>query len=120
MSMNTYIHKTDQRLRVRSDFIKSHPVEVEKLIDDLEKIDAIVDIKHKKYAGSVAITFDNTDFDCEMLQEILESHQWTESESKNFFIENAAISGTKSFLKGAVSIGLSRLLVPSVKRLIFN
>lgn len=118
--MNTYIHKTESRLRVRSDFIKHNPQEVAKLIGDLNAIDAIHTIKHKKYAGSVAIKFDNSEMDCEMLLEILESHDWTKSNEKNFFIENAAISGTKSLAKGVATIALSRMIGPSVSRLIFS
>ncbi|WED24674.1 hypothetical protein L3Q72_17515 [Vibrio sp. JC009] len=116
--MNTYIHKTEKRLRVRSDFIKSHPEDVEKLIADLKEIDAVKSIKHKKYAGSVAILFDHNELDCESLLEILESHNWTKSAPNNLFIENAAVNGTKSLVKGAATIAFSRLIVPSVTKLI--
>jgi len=118
--MNTYIHKTEHRLRIRSDFIKRHPKNVAKLIEELDRIDAIDTIKHRKYAGSVAITFDKIELDCDSLLEILESHQWTKSAEKNFFIENAAISGTKSFAKGVVTIALSRIIGPSVSRLLLS
>lgn len=118
--MNTYIHKTDCRLRVRSDFIKNNPKAIKELIVDLNEIEAIQVIKHKKHAGSVAITFDSKELDCESLLEILESHNWTKSEQQNFFIENAAISGTKSLAKGAATIAFSRLIAPSVTRLLFS
>ncbi|WCE30847.1 HMA2 domain-containing protein [Vibrio sp. SCSIO 43137] len=118
--MMTYIHKTDCRLRIRSDFILNHPGEVKDLIKDLNEIDAIQAVKHKRYAGSVAIKFDNSELDCESLLEILDSHGWTKAEEKNFFIENAAISGTKSLVKGAATIALSRFIAPSVSRLLFN
>lgn len=118
--MNTYIHKTEQRLRIRSDFIKNHPADVKALIEDLEKIEAIQSIKHQIHAGSVAIKFDNQELDCEMLLDILESHQWTRSDEKNFFIENAAISGTKSLIKGAATIALSKMIGPSVSRLLLS
>ncbi|MCV3263430.1 hypothetical protein OGZ01_12810 [Vibrio harveyi] len=83
--MNTYIHKTNHRLRVRSDYIKDHPKEVEELICQLEEIDAVREVKHKKYAGSVAISFDSRELDCDSLMEILESHHWTQSSEKAFF-----------------------------------
>ncbi len=72
--MNTYIHKTNQRLRVRSDFIRQNPNSVNELIADLEQIDAIGMIKHKRFAGSVAINFDDKELDCDSLLEILEGH----------------------------------------------
>jgi hypothetical protein len=118
--MNTYIHKTEQRLRVRSDFIKNNPEDVKQLILALEKIDAIQSVKHQTHAGSVAIKFDKKELDCEMLLEILESNHWTKSEHQNFFIENAAINGTKSLLKGVATIALTRMFGPWVSRLIFN
>jgi len=118
--METYIHKTKSRLRVRSDFIKNHPNNVETLITNLESIDAIDQIKHKKYAGSVAIKFNGDELTCDALLEILDSHDWMNVEEKNLFIENAAINGAKSLLKGVATITLSRVIVPSVNRMIFN
>ncbi len=118
LTMNTYIHKTENRLRIRSDFIKNNSVEVEKLICDLNKIDAISDIKFKKHAGSVAIKFDGKEISNEQLLDILQSHNWTRNDERNFFIENAAIKGTKSLIKGGVTIAISRLVGPSLGRLL--
>lgn len=118
--MNTYIHKTNQRLRVRSDYIKDHPSEVEKLINQLNDIDAIFEIKYKKYAGSVAIQFDKNELDCESLLEILESHNWTQSSDKPSFVEQAMVSGTKTLVKGAATIALNRLLGPTVSRMVMS
>lgn len=117
--METYIHKTRSRLRVRSDFIKNHPEAVQKLIKDLQQIEAVTEIKHKKYAGSVAIKFDANELDCDSLLDILGSHDWMNVEEKNLFIENAAINGAKSLLKGAATIAFSRFIMPSVQRAIF-
>lgn len=119
-TMNTYIHKTNQRLRVRSDYIKDHPLEVEKLIAQLEEIDAVLEIKHKKYAGSVAIQFDKNELDSESLLEILESHHWTKSSDKPSFVEQAMVSGTKTLVKGATTIALNRLLGPTVSRVVMS
>lgn len=118
--MNTYIHKTNQRLRVRSDYIKDHPAKVEKLITQLEEIDAIVTIKHKQYAGSVAIRFDPKELDCEGLLDILESHHWTESDDKSSFVEKAMISGTKTLVKGAATIALNRFIGSSASRVVMS
>ncbi|CAK6714866.1 conserved hypothetical protein [Vibrio harveyi] len=119
-SMNTYIHKTNHRLRVRSDYIKDHPKEVEELICQLEGIDAVREVKHKKYAGSVAISFDSRELDCDSLMEILESHHWTLSSEKPSFVEKAMVSGTKSLVKGLTGVALTRIVGPSVSRVIMN
>ncbi|WP_231892572.1 MULTISPECIES: HMA2 domain-containing protein [unclassified Vibrio] len=118
--MNTYIHKTNQRLRVRSDFIKTHPKTVQNLLSQFEDIDAIHKVTHKKHAGSVAICFDCKELDCESLIEILDSHGWLKSSEKPSFIENAAVSGTKTLAKSLAGIALSRLIGPSVSRAILN
>jgi len=118
--MNTYIHKTQQRLRVRSDFIRQHPEQVTDLIEQLAQIDAITSIKHKRYAGSVAINFQKNDLDCESLLEILESHQWTESDIKPSFVEKAVVTGTKTLTKGLATIALKRLVGTSMSRIIMS
>ncbi|GAB2645458.1 HMA2 domain-containing protein [Vibrio panuliri] len=118
--MNTYIHKTNQRVRVRSDYIKEHKNDVIALISQLEQIDAIVAVKHKHHAGSVAITFDPNELDADSVLEILESHGWLRSNPKPSFVENAVISGTKTFAKGMAGMALSRLVGPSVSRVIMS
>lgn len=118
--MQTYIHQTEHRLRVRSDFIKKNPSKIKELITELEKIDAIESIKHQIHAGSVAIKFDHNELTCDMLLEILESHHWTRSHSQNFFIENAAIKGSQTLLKGVATIALSRMISPWFNRFILS
>lgn len=118
--MNTYIHTTNHRVRVRSDFIKENRKEVNLLISQLEQIDAITSVKHRKYAGSVAITFDANELDSDSVLEILESHGWLRSNPKPAFIENAVVTGTKTFAKGMVGVALSRLVGPSVSRVIMS
>ncbi len=114
--MNTYIHKTAQRLRVRSDFIRQNPQQVADLIAQLTEIDAITNVKHKRYAGSVALCFDGTELDCEELLELLDSHGWTKATTKASFIENAVVNGTKTLAKGMTMMALKRLLGVSLSR----
>ncbi|WP_235868465.1 HMA2 domain-containing protein [Vibrio ezurae] len=118
--MNTYIHKTNQRVRVRSDYIKNNPKTVIELIEQLKEIDSIQKVTYKKHAGSVAIHFDDKELDCESLIEILESHHWMQSTEKPSLIENAAITGTKTLAKSIAGIALSRLVGPSLSRAILN
>ena len=118
--MNTYIHKSNQRLRVRSDFIKDNPDAVISLIEQLKQIDAIQQIKHKVYAGSVAIQFDKSELDCESLLEILQSHGWANSNEKPSLVEKAMVTGTKTVIKGAATIALNRILGATASRMIMN
>ncbi|WP_153914855.1 HMA2 domain-containing protein [Shewanella sp. TC10] len=118
--MSIYIHKTKQRLRVRSEYIRNNKQQVDELIEQLEQIDAVKHVKHQHHAGSVAITFDNNELDCENLLEILESHGWLEESGKSSFVENAVIAGTKTLVKGMAGIALSRLVGPSISRVILS
>lgn len=118
--MGTYIHKTDHRLRIRSDFIRNNPQKVLELVDELNQIDAIQLIKFKMHAGSVAISFDEKELNCEELLEILESHNWTQEMDRQFFIENAISQGAKTFTKGITTLALSKLIGPSFGRALFS
>lgn len=120
IEMNTYIHKTAERLRVRSDFIRNNPTQVSELITQLNKIDAITDIKHKRHAGSVAICFKQDELDCEELLDLLHSHKWTRAAEKNSFIENAVVNGTKTFAKGLTLMALKQFVGPSFSRAILS
>ncbi|MCL1046961.1 hypothetical protein L2737_16810 [Shewanella electrodiphila] len=118
--MSIYVHKTKQRLRVRSEYIRNNRAQVAELIEQLNQIDAVKHIKHQYHAGSVAITFDDNELDCENLLEILESHGWLEESSRSSFVENAVVAGTKTLVKGMASIALSRLVGPSISRVIMS
>ncbi len=108
--MQAYIHKTDNRVRIRSDYIFENSVEVEALIVELLKIDGILRIKHKKHAGSVAITFCKKSITQDALLETLASNDWLQETQKNQFVENAMRKGTKSLLKGMVMLAAKKTL----------
>ncbi|WP_394199818.1 HMA2 domain-containing protein [Shewanella waksmanii] len=118
--MQTYIHKTAQRLRVRSDFVRNHPAEVKQLLSQLQQIDAITDIKHKKHAGSVAICFDAEQMSADDLQELLESHNWMQQATKPSYIESAVVKGTKTLAKGVTVMALKQLVGPTFSRAILS
>ena len=108
--MQAYIHKTNNRLRIRSDYIFENSKQVEVLIQELHKIEGILKIKHKKHAGSVAITFCEKSLTQEALLETLSSHDWLQETQKNRFVENAMRKGTKSLLKGVVMLAAKKTL----------
>ncbi|QIZ76228.1 hypothetical protein [Ferrimonas lipolytica] len=114
--MATYIHKTAQRLRIRSEYILQHPNEVHALIEQLNAIEAVETVSHKRYAGSVAITFDGTEISADDLLETVESHGWLRSEEKSAFVENAVKSGSKTLVKGVAVMALKQLMGPVLSR----
>ncbi|WBA81896.1 HMA2 domain-containing protein [Endozoicomonas sp. GU-1] len=118
--MNTYIHQTNKRVRIRSDYIRQNPEKVSRLITKLGKINAIQHVTHKRHAGSVAIQFDNNELDSKSLLDILDSNGWLQSDGRPSFIENAVVSGTKTFARGMVGLALTRLVGPSVSRVIMS
>lgn len=108
--MQIYIHKTNNRVRIRSDYIFENSDKVQELINELHKIDGIFQIKHKKYAGSVAITFCEKSITQDALLETLASNDWLQETQKNRFVENAMRKGTKSLLKGMLMLVAKKTL----------
>jgi len=108
--MQTYTHKTNNRVRVRSDFILENAQEVQDLIEKLHKIDGILAIKHKKYAGSVAITFCEKSITQEALLETLSSNGWLQETQQTQIVEDAMRKGTKSLVKGALMLAANKTL----------
>ncbi|TKB56872.1 hypothetical protein FCL42_06525 [Ferrimonas aestuarii] len=114
--MSTYIHKTQKRLRIRSEYILRHPQEVAELIEQLQQVDAIQSVTHKRFAGSVAIVFDDQQMDADTLLETVESHGWLRSENHAAFVENAVKSGSKTLVKGVAMMALKRAAGPVLSR----
>ncbi|WP_028115386.1 HMA2 domain-containing protein [Ferrimonas senticii] len=114
--MSAYIHKTDRRLRVRSDYILRNPQQVEQLIDQLKQIEAIDTISHKRFAGSVAITFNSSEMSADDLLETVESHGWLRSEQRHAFVENAVKNGSKTLVKGIAALALRQLVGPTLAK----
>ncbi len=114
--MATYLHKTPHRLRVRSDFILHNPKHVAGLIHQLQKIDAIEHIRHKRFAGSVAIRFDPAQLEVEELLETVASHGWLQSEEQLPWLEHTVRNSSKNLVRGAALLALRQLLGPALSR----
>ncbi|BDY03793.1 hypothetical protein [Ferrimonas sp. YFM] len=112
--MSTYIHKTDRRLRIRSDYVLNNPAEVQGLVEQLRQIDAVLEVRHRRYAGSVTLIFDHNELTADDLLETVESHGWLRSDSRSAFVENAVRSGSRSLVKGVAVLALKRLMGPTV------
>lgn len=105
-----YIHQTQNRVRIRSDYIQQHASEVSALINQLEQVPGIKDIQFRRYAGSVAIRFDSKVLSAAALLETLESYGWLESVEERDFINNAVRIGAKTLIKGIALTTLKRTL----------
>ncbi|WP_036801575.1 HMA2 domain-containing protein [Photobacterium marinum] len=116
--MQPYIHRTANRLRFRSDFIREHPKEVKELIEQLEKIEGITSVRHKRYAGSVAIVFDSNVVDAEVLMETVESHGWLRSSQRKELVENAVRAGTHTLCRGMAMMVLKKAIGPVAMRVV--
>ncbi|WP_299020388.1 HMA2 domain-containing protein [uncultured Photobacterium sp.] len=110
--MQPYIHRTANRLRIRSDFIRDNPKEVKHLVEKLQQIEGIVSVRHKKYAGSVALVFDSQVVDADVLMETVESHGWLRSAQRKELVENAVRVGTRSLCRGMAMMVLRKTLGP--------
>lgn len=115
--MDTYIHKTERRLRIRSDYIRANPTKVAELIEDLINQDSIISIKHQKYAGSVAIQFDSTETDCDKLLAMLESYNWTKKKAGKKYLQGAVMKGVKLASKTVTTFAVSRYLGPAIGKM---
>lgn len=108
--MTPYVHQTQNRIRIRSEYIQHHNAEVTTLIEQLEQIPGIKGIQHRRYAGSVAICFDSKVITANALLETVNSYGWMEHGEERDFINNAVRQGTKSLLKGIALTTLKRTL----------
>ncbi|AKJ43096.1 Uncharacterised protein [Pragia fontium] len=105
-----YIHQTQNRVRIRSDYIQHHAAEVSALIEKLEQVPGIKEIQYRRYAGSVAIRFDSQILSAAALLETVESYGWLENVEERDFINNAVRLGAKTLLKGIALTTLKRTL----------
>lgn len=105
-----YVHQTQNRVRIRSDYIQQHAAEVTDLIAKLELVPGITEIQYRRYAGSVAIRFDSKVISAAALLETVESYGWLENSEERDFINNAVRLGAKTLLKGIALTTLKRTL----------
>ncbi|AWH89444.1 HMA2 domain-containing protein [Limnobaculum parvum] len=105
-----YVHQTQNRVRIRSDYIQQHAAEVTELIAKLKLVPGIKEIQYRRYAGSVAIRFDNKVISAAALLGTVESYDWLEHSEERDFINNAVRLGAKTLLKGIALTTLKRTL----------
>ncbi|BBQ84848.1 MULTISPECIES: hypothetical protein [Enterobacteriaceae] len=97
--MTPYLHQTPNRIRIRSSWIQRHPQDVTRLVDSLRARDGILDVVHRLYAGSVAVSFDPSRISASALLSELEQAQWLSSQKDKSYIENSLRVGAGHLLK---------------------
>lgn len=112
--MPVYVHKTANRLRIRSSYILENPTVIERAIDELRCNRALIDIKHKRYAGSVAITFDEKQIDVNELLDQVRSRGWMRQIDGQGFIEKAMRSSSRNLMRGAAVMVLKRVVTAAL------
>ncbi|EHM46883.1 hypothetical protein HMPREF0454_00752 [Hafnia alvei ATCC 51873] len=106
--MSPYLHQTQNRIRVRSDFIQRNPELVKQAINELEKTDGIEEITHRLYAGSVAIRFDSKQMKATALLSQIEALGWLSVQKDKDYIDSTIRRSAKSLLKGIAILTLKR------------
>lgn len=106
--MSPYLHQTQNRIRVRSDFIQRNPELVKQAINELEKTDGIEEITHRLYAGSVAIRFDRKQMKATALLSQIEALGWLSVQKDKDYIDSTIRRSAKSLLKGIAILTLKR------------
>ncbi|WP_247595449.1 HMA2 domain-containing protein [Brenneria roseae] len=106
--MTPYLHQTQNRVRVRSDYIQRNPKQVEHVVRQLAQLDGVREITHRIYAGSVAICFDSRKVAVEQLLEKFEQLGWLRSAKDRDYIDSTIRRGAKTLLKGLAIGALKR------------
>ncbi|PWC22786.1 hypothetical protein DDT52_00485 [Brenneria roseae subsp. roseae] len=108
VAMTPYLHQTQNRVRVRSDYIQRNPKQVEHVVRQLAQLDGVREITHRIYAGSVAICFDSRKVAVEQLLEKFEQLGWLRSAKDRDYIDSTIRRGAKTLLKGLAIGALKR------------
>ncbi|BDH44800.1 hypothetical protein TUM12370_08440 [Salmonella enterica subsp. enterica serovar Choleraesuis] len=106
--MSPYLHRTKNRIRVRSDFIQRNPQLVKQAIAQLQTMDGIQTITHRIYAGSVAICFDSKKADSGALLTQIEALGWLAIQKDKDYIDSTIRNSAKTLVKGLAILTLKR------------
>ncbi|MDX5629645.1 MULTISPECIES: HMA2 domain-containing protein [unclassified Brenneria] len=106
--MKPYLHQTQNRIRVRSDFIQRNPKQVERVVRELSQQDGVQTVTHRVYAGSVAICFDRRRVAVDELLEKFERLGWLKAAEDQDYIDSTIRRGAKTLLKGLAIGALKR------------
>ncbi|KFC87328.1 MULTISPECIES: HMA2 domain-containing protein [Hafnia] len=106
--MSPYLHQTQNRIRVRSDFIQRNPKQIKEAIKQLQATDGIEEITHRLYAGSVAIRFDSKQVKAATLLAQIEGMGWLSVQKDKDYIDSTIRRSAVSLVKGIAILTLKR------------
>ncbi|RLM20087.1 hypothetical protein BIY29_15775 [Brenneria alni] len=106
--MTPYLHQTQNRIRVRSDYIQRNPKQVAQVVMQLGLMEGVQAVTHRLYAGSVAICFDSQKVSVDQLLEKFEQLGWLRSAKDKDYINSTIRRGAKTLLKGLAIGALKR------------
>lgn len=98
--MSPYLHQTENRLRIRSDFIRQHPQQVVRTISRLQTIDGVKNITHRVYAGSVAICFCSKQIAGNELLDKVKAEGWLTVTENRVYLDKSVRLCTRTLAKG--------------------
>lgn len=112
--MTPYLHQTQNRIRVRSDFILRNPDQVARELASIKGMDGVHEITHRRYAGSVAIRFDGARIDSKTLLSHIENLGWLSVQKDKVYIDTTVRQLTRTVAKGLAVMTFNMVVKPTM------
>ncbi|WP_434777858.1 HMA2 domain-containing protein [Neisseria sp. Ec49-e6-T10] len=100
--MVPYLHHTQGRIRIRSEFIQKNPVLIKQHIQYISKLKGIREVLHRQRCGSVTILFDHHQVKDSHLLKKTEQFGWINADKQPDTINQTIQNGAKKAIKGIV------------------
>ena len=118
--MAPYLHQTQNRLRVRSDFILRNPQQVALQLAQLKGVAGVKEVIYRRYAGSVAVRFDESRISGSALLAQMEGFGWLSVRKDNAYIDTTVRQLARGMVKGAAMLTLNALVKPSLLKMVLR
>ncbi|MBJ3814616.1 hypothetical protein F9C28_06675 [Shimwellia pseudoproteus] len=112
--MSPYLHQTQNRIRVRSDFILRNPERVAREVAAMERMPGVLEVVHRRYAGSVAVRFDEHKISSATLLAKIESQNWLSVQKDQAYIDTTVRQLTRNVAKGLAVMTFNMVVKPSM------
>ncbi|AFJ47896.1 hypothetical protein [Shimwellia blattae] len=112
--MSPYLHQTQNRIRVRSDFILRNPGMVARQVATMEGMPGVLEVVHRRYAGSVAVRFDEHKISSKALLAHIEAEGWLSAQKDKAYIDTTVRHLTRHVAKGLAVMTFNMVVKPSM------
>lgn len=112
--MTPYLHQTQNRIRVRSDFILRNPELVAREVKTMEGMEGVLEVVHRRYAGSVAVRFDEQKISAKTLLARIEAESWLSVQKDKAYIDTTVRQLTRTVAKGLAVMTFNMVVKPSM------